>query len=65
MQIFAIYNYFLFCVLGLFLKKNLLIVGGILCFNTKVYHCKFEEVSEVNETLRGEGGFGSTGNKLK
>ena len=29
MQIFAIYNYFLFCVLGLF-KKNRT-VGGILC----------------------------------
>ena len=30
----------------------------------KVYHCEFVEVDEVNETTRGEGGFGSTGNKL-
>ena len=27
----------------------------------RVYQCAFEEVEEVNETDRGEGGFGSTG----
>ena len=30
----------------------------------KVYHCEFNEVLEVSETERGQGGFGSTGNKL-
>ena len=44
------------------IPKHTKIAQGVL---RKVYHCKFEEVSEVNETLRGEGGFGSTGNKLK
>lgn len=29
----------------------------------KIYQCDFEEVVEVNETDRGEGGFGSTGEK--
>lgn len=29
----------------------------------KIYQCEFEEVTEVNETDRGEGGFGSTGTK--
>ena len=29
----------------------------------KIYQCDFEEVVEVNETDRGEGGFGSTGDR--
>ena len=27
------------------------------------YHVEFEEVDELSETVRGEGGFGSTGTK--
>lgn len=44
------------------IPKHTKIAQGVL---RKVYHCKFEEVQEVNETIRGEGGFGSTGNTLK
>ena len=44
------------------IPKHTKIAQGVL---RKVYHCTFEEVQEVNETVRGEGGFGSTGNTLK
>lgn len=44
------------------IPKHTKIAQGVL---RKVYHCTFEEVEEVNETVRGEGGFGSTGNTLK
>lgn len=30
----------------------------------KVYNCTFVEVDQVNSTVRGEGGFGSTGNNF-
>ncbi len=43
------------------IPKHTKIAQGVL---RKVYHCEFVEVEEVNETVRGEGGFGSTGNKL-
>ncbi len=43
------------------IPKHTKLAQGVL---RKVYHCEFEEVKEVNETVRGEGGFGSTGNKL-
>ncbi len=44
------------------IPKHTKLAQGVL---RKVYHCEFEEVKEVNETVRGEGGFGSTGNKLQ
>ncbi|RDY23333.1 dUTP diphosphatase [Romboutsia maritimum] len=40
------------------IPKHTKIAQGVL---RKVYHCTFNEVNEVNETVRGEGGFGSTG----
>lgn len=43
------------------IPKHTKIAQGVL---RKVYHCTFAEVKEVNETVRGEGGFGSTGNTL-
>lgn len=43
------------------IPKHTKLAQGVL---RKVYHCEFVEVDEVNETTRGEGGFGSTGNKL-
>jgi len=43
------------------IPKHTKIAQGVL---RKIYHCEFVEVEEVNETVRGEGGFGSTGNKL-
>ena len=30
----------------------------------RVYNCTFVEVDEVNDTVRGEGGFGSTGTTI-
>ncbi len=44
------------------IPKHTKIAQGVL---RKVYHCQFVEVKEVNETVRGEGGFGSTGNTLQ
>jgi len=44
------------------IPKHTKIAQGVL---RKVYHCEFREVELVNETLRGEGGCGTTGNKLK
>lgn len=43
------------------IPKHTKLAQGVL---RKVYHCEFNEVLEVNETERGQGGFGSTGNKL-
>ena len=40
------------------IPKHTKIAQGVL---RKVYHCTFNEVDEVNDTVRGEGGFGSTG----
>lgn len=40
------------------IPKHTKIAQGVL---RRVYHCIFNEVNEVNETVRGEGGFGSTG----
>ena len=42
------------------IPKHTKIAQGVL---RKVYHCEFVEVEELSETDRGEGGFGSTGNK--
>lgn len=43
------------------IPKHTKLAQGVL---RKVYHCEFNEVLEVSETERGQGGFGSTGNKL-
>ncbi len=43
------------------IPKHTKIAQGVL---RKVYSCEFVEVEEVNDTVRGEGGFGSTGNTL-
>ena len=43
------------------IPKHTKLAQGVL---RKVYHCEFIEADKVNETVRGEGGFGSTGNKL-
>ena len=44
------------------IPKHTKIAQGVL---RKVYNCTFTEVDELNEdTLRGAGGFGSTGNTL-
>lgn len=43
------------------IPKHTKIAQGVL---RKVYHCTFNEVDEVSETVRGEGGFGSTGTTL-
>lgn len=40
------------------IPKHTKIAQGVL---RKVYHCTFNEVDKVNVTVRGEGGFGSTG----
>ena len=40
------------------IPKHTKLAQGIL---RKVYNCTFAEVEEVNDTVRGEGGFGSTG----
>ncbi|SCH89863.1 MULTISPECIES: dUTP diphosphatase [unclassified Romboutsia] len=40
------------------IPKHTKIAQGVL---RKVYHCEFREVTDVNKTVRGEGGFGSTG----
>lgn len=44
------------------IPKHTKLAQGIL---RRVYHCEFVEVDEVNETQRGKGGFGSTGNMHK
>lgn len=43
------------------IPKHTKIAQGVL---RRVYSCEFIEVEEVNETVRGEGGFGSTGTTL-
>ena len=43
------------------IPKHTKLAQGVL---RKVYHCEFNEVLGVSETERGQGGFGSTGNKL-
>lgn len=43
------------------IPKHTKIAQGVL---RKVYHCEFKEVREVNTTVRGEGGFGSTGTTI-
>lgn len=43
------------------IPKHTKLAQGVL---RKVYHCEFNEVLEVSKTERGQGGFGSTGNKL-
>ena len=43
------------------IPKHTKLAQGVL---RKVYHCEFNEVLEVSESERGQGGFGSTGNKL-
>lgn len=40
------------------IPKHTKLAQGVL---RKVYSCTFKEVYEVNDTVRGEGGFGSTG----
>lgn len=40
------------------IPKHTKIAQGVL---RRVYHCTFNEVNEVSDTARGEGGFGSTG----
>ena len=40
------------------IPKHTKIAQGVL---RRVYHCTFNEVNEVSDTVRGEGGFGSTG----
>lgn len=44
------------------IPKHTKLAQGVL---RKVYQCKFKEVSEVNLTDRGSGGFGSTGTTIK
>lgn len=44
------------------IPKGTKLAQGVL---EKVYHCEFKEVEEVNNTNRGEGGFGSTGTNYK
>ena len=44
------------------IPKHTKLAQGVL---RKVYTCEFVEVKEVNETKRGQGGFGSTGVKYK
>jgi len=43
------------------ISKHTKLAQGVL---RKVYNCTFVEVNEVNDTVRGEGGFGSTGTNL-
>lgn len=40
------------------IPKHTKIAQGVL---RKVYHCTFNEVDKVSDTIRGKGGFGSTG----
>lgn len=47
---------------SIIIPKHTKLAQGVL---EKVYQCEFEEVGEVSETDRGEGGFGSTGDSLK
>ena len=43
------------------IPKHTKLAQGVL---RKVYNCTFVEVEEVNDTVRGEGGFGSTGTTI-
>ncbi|MEG1311592.1 MAG: dUTP diphosphatase [Romboutsia sp.] len=44
------------------IPKHTKLAQGVL---RKVYNCTFNEVKEVNDTVRGEGGFGSTGTTVE